>query len=84
MSVTISLEMPEEVLNLLESTPELIGGEVRLAAAVKWHEMGKLSQGKAAEVAGLSRAEFILALGRYGVSPFQVTADELERELRDE
>lgn len=36
-----------------------------------------MSQGRAAEVAGLSRAEFIEALCRYEVSPFQQTADEL-------
>ena len=36
----------------------------------------------AAEIAGLSRAEFILALGRYGVSPFQQTSDELLADIR--
>jgi predicted HTH domain antitoxin len=42
-----------------------------LAAAVKWYEMKQVSQGRAAEIAGLSRAEFIDSLGRFGVSPFQ-------------
>jgi len=39
--------------------------------------MGLLSQGKAAEVAELSRASFISELARYGVSPFQETASEV-------
>ena len=55
---------------------------MRLAAAVKWYEMGELSQSKAAEVAGLTRAEFIAQLARFRVSPFQYTAEELREELR--
>ena len=50
--------------------------EMRLAAAVKWYEMGTLSQSKAAEIAGLSRAEFIDALNRFRVSPFQYDSVE--------
>ena len=41
-----------------------------------------LSQGRAAEVAGVSRQEFLASLGRFNVSPFQVTPDELEQEWR--
>jgi predicted HTH domain antitoxin len=44
---------------------------------VKWYELGRISQGRAAEIAGLSRAEFIDALGGYGVSPFQETLEEV-------
>jgi predicted HTH domain antitoxin len=55
-----------------------------LAAAVKWYEMGVLSQGKAAELAGLSRQEFLSSLSRFGVSPFQVTPDELRQEWERE
>jgi hypothetical protein len=36
-----------------------------------------VSQGRAAEIAGLSRAEFIEALGRFRVSPYQVDVDEI-------
>ena len=50
---------------------------MHLAAAVKWYELVTISQGKAAQMAGLSRAEFITALSRFGVSPMQETADEI-------
>ena len=53
---------------------------MRVAAAVKWYEMKTVSQAKAAEIAGLSRAEFLDALGRFGVSPFQYDSDELIKE----
>ena len=45
--------------------------------------MKQVSQGRAAEIAGLTRADFITALGRYKVSPFQYTAVEVLDELRD-
>jgi hypothetical protein len=46
-------------------------------AAVKWHELRLISQEQAAEIAGLSRSEFLDALGRLGVSPFQYGTDEI-------
>ena len=54
---------------------------MRIAAAVKWYEMGTISQGKAAEIAGVDRAEFLNVLSRYRVSPFQYTPEELAEEI---
>ena len=58
--------------------------EMRLAAAVKWYEIGSLSQSKAAELAGVSRQEFLASLARFNVSPFQVTPQELAQEWERE
>jgi len=57
---------------------------LRLAAAVKWYETGMVSQGKAAEIAGLSRAEFIGALAKYSVSPFQEAAEQILEAARED
>ena len=56
---------------------------MRLAAAVKWYELEMISQSKAAELAGVSRQEFLEALNRFKVSPFQVTPEELAGEAAD-
>ena len=78
---TLAVELPESVFSALRRSPQEFVSEMRIAAAVKWYEVGQLSQGKAAEVAGLTRAEFIEALSRFRVSPFQYTAEELAEDL---
>jgi predicted HTH domain antitoxin len=75
--VQMVIDMPEEALAAMRKDPEGFVKELRLAAAVKWYELKLLSQGRAARVAGLSRAEFIDALGRFGVTPFQYGAAEI-------
>ncbi len=84
MPTKITIELPESAFSILRMSPEEFTRELRLAAAVKWYELGRISQSKAAELAGLSRQAFLDALGRFGVSPFQVTAQELEEELNRE
>jgi predicted HTH domain antitoxin len=78
---SITLNLPETVFSALRKTPDEFAQEMRIAAAVKWYELEQISQGKAAEIAGLTRAEFIQALSRYQVSPFQYTEADLLREL---
>jgi predicted HTH domain antitoxin len=81
MSTTVTLELPEDLLPAMREDPASFARELRIAAAVKWYEVGRVSQGKAAEVAGLSRAAFFNALARYGVSPFQESAEDLRQEF---
>lgn len=82
--VHIAFDIPEGVLAALHQSQSDFTRELRLAAAVKWYERGMVSQGRAAEIAGLSRAEFIGALSRFGVSPFQTTVEELIAEADDD
>lgn len=77
----ITIQLPDTAFSALRKTPDEFGQETRVAAAIKWYELEQISQGKAAEIAGLTRAEFIQALYRYHVSPFQSSDADLAREL---
>ena len=65
---------------LAEKTDErLVARELRMLAAVKLFELGRLSSGRAAELAGMGRVEFLLDLARYQVFPLEAELTDLER-----
>jgi predicted HTH domain antitoxin len=74
----LTIQIPEIIL-LIEKTDEVaFAKELCLLAAVKLYELGRLSSGRAAELAGLSRIEFLLTLSRYKVFPLAAELQELE------
>lgn len=82
-TVQLTLELPQDIFSALRKEPESFLREMRLAAAVKWYEIEEISQSKAAEIAGVSRADFLSALARFNVSPFQISTDDLIQEVAD-
>jgi len=84
MTVHITLDMPEESLSVFRAGPDEFARQMRLAAVVKWYEMGRVSQSKAAELAGLSRRAFLDALHEFQVSPFQIAPEDLAAETEHE
>lgn len=74
----VELEFPSSVLASLRRSPKEFAHDLVMAAAAKWYESGQLSQERAAELAGCSRADFMAGLSRLGVSPFQETPDDLK------
>ncbi len=74
----VILNIPEKVLLAEKMDETSFARELQILAAVKLYELGRLSSGRAAELAGMPRVEFLLALGRYKVFPFQAELSELE------
>jgi predicted HTH domain antitoxin len=78
---TVHVEIPDETLISLKQDAESFSRDLRLLAAVKLFELGKLSSGRAAQLSGMSRVEFLAVLGRYRVSPFALTSEELAQDI---
>ena len=74
----IVVDIAEEVL-LAEKTNEAgLGREMKMLAAVKLYELGRLTSGRAAELAGVPHVEFLMPLGHYKVFPFEGELASLE------
>jgi predicted HTH domain antitoxin len=81
---TITYDMPASTFSALRLSPREFAREMRIAACVQWYAQGIVSQGKAAEIAGLSRAEFLEELFRRKVPACQMSYEELIEEIEDE
>jgi len=77
----VTMDLPEEVFSALRRSPEEFAREMRLAAAMLWYSRGMVSQQRAAEIAGLNRADFLKALARNEMDVFVVDFDDLQREV---
>jgi len=84
MEETLTITIPGTIQQMLNRTPEEMGRDLRLYAALMLFRLGKLSSGAAAEMAGVPRVMFLDLCAEYGISVSQITAAELQRELASE
>jgi predicted HTH domain antitoxin len=77
----IVLNFDETALSALRKGPSQLAEEVKTAAVVQWYAEGRISQGKAAEIRGISRARFLDELYRRRVPAVQTDIDELREGL---
>ena len=78
---TMTFELPETAFSALRLSPREYLYEMRCAAAVKCYELRKISQGKGAEICGVTRADFLKILSDYRVSILQDDEQSLQAEL---
>ena len=76
----LHISYTEDLLLSLKESKEQFEQDARFLLAVKLYELGKISSGKAAKLAGLRRVNFLLKLSEYKVSPFQVSMNEILEE----
>jgi predicted HTH domain antitoxin len=79
----ITMTIPDETLVAMHADEATFGSELRLIAAVKLFEIGRLSSGAAAKLAGIPRTVFLMKLADYGVDTFTQSEEELRRELEN-
>jgi predicted HTH domain antitoxin len=81
MTTRITFDFDASAFGALRLAPKEFAREMRIASAVQWYSQGIVSQGKAAELAELARADFLEELYRRKIPACQVTADELAEEI---
>ena len=77
----LTLKIPPDVPALLKMSDADFAREAQVLLAVKLFELGKLTSGKAAELAGMPRATFLYTLARYNVPAINLQAEENEQEI---
>ncbi len=79
---TLSVQYPGSIPAIMNIEPELFEKEAKMAMAVKLFEMGRLTSGQAAVMAGISRVAFLLQCHRFGAVCAEWSEEELELEFR--
>ena len=77
----VTIELPEGAFSALRRSPQEFVQEMRIAASLLWYLQGDISQSKAAEIAGTSRARLIDELARRHIPVIQETLEELREEM---
>ena len=81
MQNTLTIEYTDELLFALGVSDEEFSEEAKFLLAAKLFELGKISSGQAAKLAGKSRVEFLSSLSRLGVAMSNLTEADIKNEL---
>ena len=81
MTRSLTIDYGDEVLLALGLSPDQFREEAKILIAVKLHEMGRLSTGAAAKLAGIPKPLFLTKLADYGVATFDLSDEELRRDM---
>jgi predicted HTH domain antitoxin len=82
VSATVTIEVPDEAMQLLGQSEGKLSRELLVAAVLRWFEEGRLSQGQSATMLGMKRGEFFDLLNERHVSPVQMSVGDLEEDFR--
>lgn len=77
----VEMELPEEAFSALRVSPEEFAKEMRFAAATHWYHQGMISGSKAAQIAGMTRLEFLEELGRKKLDVINYDIEQLKQEV---
>ncbi len=80
MQNTLTIEYTDDLLFALGVSDKEFSEEAKLLLAAKLYEMGRISSGQAARLAGKSRVEFLFSLSRLGVPMSNLKAEDIEAE----
>jgi predicted HTH domain antitoxin len=81
MQNTLTIEYADDLLIALGVSDKEFSREAKFLLAAKLYELGKISSGQAANLAGKTRVEFLFSLSQLGVSMSNLREEDLQNEL---
>jgi predicted HTH domain antitoxin len=79
----VTIPYPDDLPEALGQSPESFERQIQFLVAAKFYELGQISSGRAADLAGMNRVEFLEELGHYRISVFNYSLSELEQEIQE-
>ncbi len=83
MSKTLKITYPDDLPASMGKDSDEFEDELRFLVAAKLYELGRISSGRASEIAGINRVEFLERLGDYRVSVINYSSEELKQEIQE-
>lgn len=83
MSLTLKIDYPETLPDVLQESREQFENEARMAMVVKLFELKRISSGIAARIVGMERKDFLLELHKYGVPMIDLSEEELNSDIEN-
>ena len=83
MEEVLTIRLPDEIRKVLNRTPDEMGQDVRIYAALMLFRLGKLSSGAASLMAGIPRVMFLDLCAEHDIPVSQITPEELRREVKN-
>jgi predicted HTH domain antitoxin len=77
----VQVELDQDLVDLLEELNRRVKQAARELIVLELYRQGEISSGKAAQLLGLGREQFIRQASEQGIPYFQLQGEELQREL---
>ncbi len=79
----LSIPYSDDLLVATGMSKEALEQELRFLLAVKMFELGRLSLGKAAELCGMQKVDFMGEMGRMEIPVINLDDDQIRQEIED-
>ena len=77
----VQVELDQDLVDLLEELKRPVKQAARELIVLELYRQGEISSGKAAQLLGLGREQFIRQASEQGIPYFQLQGEELQREI---
>ena len=81
ITTELIFSVPEDILYTLNETKNDFINTMKFYTAMELYKLQKLSMGKASELAGMNKIDFMFELGKYDIPAINYDADDFQDEV---